>query len=378
MLLFRSHLNKNLHYYDEIPLNYSGYFNTCWIKNDLEVNSSFLQSNDTRFVYSDAESITAGILHTFESIAGIVLNFFVFMAVVRNKGLRKEYFTPFIVSMAISDFIFSAYPVTLIAIGYFIRDMPLPGGCKNAAFTGGFWCCSGVSHVGIAVLRCFAIYFPRQTDSRIFQYACKLTPIMGWVISLSLALLTLIRNSGKYGLECKSFKCAYFETDLEGNVTKQRNGMTFWLVLISGIAIVLLNVASYLQVRKQSKNISMAIKDINLDAGMKIIKRERKVGKLVAIISATFIIVYFPITVLVAVDPSASVTKTTLYVAAVILACSIGVFDPLVCIMFQEKYRDEIRKMFNSISTFINPAKKGEINASIITPKNVAKQTTSI
>ena len=70
--------------------------------------------------------------------------------------------------------------------------------------------------------------------------------------------------------------------DLDGNLIKYDPGHIYWeIMVICGIIILLLNVATYVQVRKYSEEVFKKIKDINLDAGMKILEKERNLGKMV-------------------------------------------------------------------------------------------------
>ena len=125
-------------YFRKVTLNESYldhcYLNTEFIKQDLNEEECLEKSyneiangscfkdalgNGTDWVYDPAESIIAFLGATLQSIAGIVLNLLVVIALLRTPNLRKEYMTPFILSLAATDLIYSAFTLPIIAARYF-------------------------------------------------------------------------------------------------------------------------------------------------------------------------------------------------------------------------------------------------------------------
>lgn len=96
------------------------YHHACWLIVDHNTSFSRL-SKDTHFVYSEAESITAGLVVAFESIVGSVLNLLVILALLKNSNLRKEYLTPAILSLALTDFLFSVFSLPVVSLHFFVR-----------------------------------------------------------------------------------------------------------------------------------------------------------------------------------------------------------------------------------------------------------------
>ena len=64
-----------------------------------------------------------------QSIIGAVLNTLVIISLIRNPELRKGYLTPLIVSIAVTDLLFSVIACPVLAMFLSVRDMPLPNGC---------------------------------------------------------------------------------------------------------------------------------------------------------------------------------------------------------------------------------------------------------
>ena len=60
-----------------------------------------LPLSDPSFLYSEVESISAGIVTAIQSICGTILNFLVILALIRSEEIRKEYFTPTIKYMVL-------------------------------------------------------------------------------------------------------------------------------------------------------------------------------------------------------------------------------------------------------------------------------------
>ena len=105
-----------------MPINTSDYFDTCWMKIDHKATSSIVLSRNPDYVFSETESTTFGLLNTLFSIAGALMNFMVFLVILRRPDVRKEYLTPSLLSIAMTDFVFSIITLPLEASSYFQRD----------------------------------------------------------------------------------------------------------------------------------------------------------------------------------------------------------------------------------------------------------------
>ena len=97
--------------------------------------------------------------------------------------------------------------------------------------------------------RCCALYFPEKVDDKSFQYARKIVPLSGWVLSFAVFSPTLSDKSGQFGVECKSLLCRWIMIDEENKPTNydpEKPGLI--LVLICAVFMVVLNVATYIKV----------------------------------------------------------------------------------------------------------------------------------
>lgn len=93
-----SHLveGQNVSHYHLVNLNGTHEYNQeCYLK--VDVNS--LLDDNPAYCYSTAASIVGGLGATIQSILGTFLNLLVIIALVNNASIRKEYFTPSVISL---------------------------------------------------------------------------------------------------------------------------------------------------------------------------------------------------------------------------------------------------------------------------------------
>ena len=77
--------------------------------------------SDHGWVYSDGESIFMGVSSSIQAIFGVILNVLVFYIFLKTPSFRKEYLTPFVLSLATTDLIYSSITLPIIALRYFLR-----------------------------------------------------------------------------------------------------------------------------------------------------------------------------------------------------------------------------------------------------------------
>ena len=73
-------------------------------------------NGSTGWVFSQAESVFAGVTATLQATLGVVLNLLVIAVFLRTRSFRKEYLTPFILSLAATDLIYSSVTLPIIAV----------------------------------------------------------------------------------------------------------------------------------------------------------------------------------------------------------------------------------------------------------------------
>ena len=74
---------------------------------------------DTDFVFSSFDSVLAGFASALIALMGVLFNLSTIGAMLNHHPVRKHVTTPFIVSLAFSDFLFSAVILPLMSIRFF-------------------------------------------------------------------------------------------------------------------------------------------------------------------------------------------------------------------------------------------------------------------
>ena len=111
-IIVDNHSNEN--HYDLVQLSDS-FMTECYLKVGEGID------NTTSCVYSDATSMIGGLGSLFIATVGFILNFLVICALMKTPNLRKEYLTPFLISLVLIDILFSTIALPMTAVRYFAR-----------------------------------------------------------------------------------------------------------------------------------------------------------------------------------------------------------------------------------------------------------------
>ena len=98
-----------------VSLTNSSFHTECYLKQGCGLN------NDTAFVYSELESNISVTCASIISILGFSLNFMVIVALFKTPKLRREDFSPYIVSLALNDTVFSLFVLPINAARFYYR-----------------------------------------------------------------------------------------------------------------------------------------------------------------------------------------------------------------------------------------------------------------
>ena len=112
-------VNANKYYYSNVTLNNSEYNINCFRKIGKGLDDS------TEYVYNEEASIIAGIGATVQGITGFTLNLLIVIVLLKNSNLRKEWLTPYILSLAAADILYSGVLLPILAIKYFARSVTI-------------------------------------------------------------------------------------------------------------------------------------------------------------------------------------------------------------------------------------------------------------
>ena len=366
--------------------NTSKYFECCWLMVDPKKSIEAIESKDPSFVYSMAESTVSGLLAMLLSIVGAILNFLVICAIRRSRALRKEYLTPSILCLSIIDFVFSVYILSVRSLLGFTRDMPLfTGSCDIFAFVAfSLFQGSVLNLLGISTLRCIAVCFPNTFRSNKFQLASKLVPPTIVLLGLLNLLPILLHKNGRFGFECKTFTCRVINVDKNGDpISTDPFAVFSGMIMIFGILLMIMNIGTFLRVRHETNRIVSKVKETNMDAGLRLLQKERKLGKMIAILTTSFFAVYTPHIILHKIHPSAEVTHTTATIFTTFITCSLVIIDPAIYIIAHNKYQLEIRRFLRPvlgrhIKHFDVSESRGSINSRTSKATGMRKQRISV
>ena len=255
--------------YQKVPLHSSNYFDECWIRLNGTSNISANISMKTDFWLPESDSVLAALVFAVVGLCGTFLNSLVIASLLRSAELRKGYLTPSVVSIAITDLIFSLVGGIYGSTHFFIRDVPLPSGCQAFALIYYvLWMCSALNLLGIAVLRCVLVYHPQKTKNGVFWKATKIMPIMTWVLSLVWLLPTLVGKYGQFGLDCKMLSCWFINQDVSGH--KANPELTYCsAIMVTGIVVFFLNLLAYAKIVDYTKSFLSTNSSAELEAKKK-------------------------------------------------------------------------------------------------------------
>jgi len=367
--------------YKPIKINstVSKYFESCWMRIDPSMDSSIAFSTDPSLVQPEWSLIGEGVLYMFLSVAGVIMNFLIILAIIKSSTIRKEYLCPTIMSLAMSDFLFSIYVAPAISLRGFTKDLLIPQGCAfHFIVFHGLWDVSASSLLCMAVLRFFRLFFPAKSLTRAqnqwFQHASKIIPGICWVFAFLIQVPTLINEYGRFGLECKTFICIIVDVDKNGyQHSSHPYSLLHGIILLKGGFATILNVVTYFRVKRIAQKFNM---------GEKHLQQERKIGIMVMIITVSFVIVYCPLIVAVAVNQNVAVTNPNVASFCVVLANTLVIIDPIVIAMGQKKYKEEVRKVMENVyhlsGNITKYSNKTESNDEIeLTNKSTLKESTN-
>ena len=88
---------------------------------------------------------------------------------------------------------------------------------------------------------------------------------------------------------------------------------------------------------------------INPDAAIAMSKKEKKAGKIVAIVTASFTIVYTPVMLQAMLLKHATITHHWVMAITHIVSCSVVIIDPMVYLFCSERFFNEIKNMLKSL-----------------------------
>lgn len=315
---------------------------------DFGSNCTFINGTAKGFVYSHSDAMAAGIAATFYTIFGTFLNLVIILALLNHKSTRRHVTTPFIISLSLSDTLFSCIVLPIQATTYFAKDW-IAGGSD------GFFCrvypvlcyvnaaVSLFSIMAITINRWVMIFFPSASESIFTQVRSMFYISLCWILPVALTLPSYFGIWGKVGLEEFTKSCTIL-TDDYGRSPKVV--LLTIGVIIPTLLLIIANSMIYYKIIRIRKKIQSS--NVTPPKGLR--EREQKLAKMMLIIFTFFVLSFMPYYLAkTVIDPH--LCNPSIHAACDVFLWSSVIANPIIYVVTQERYRDAIKLLYQSIKT---------------------------
>ncbi|XP_034171784.2 trapped in endoderm 1 [Osmia lignaria lignaria] len=291
-------------------------------------------------------TIAAAVCAIIFSIVGVAGNLVTVIALLKYTRLRRHATTAFVISLSISDLIFSAVNLPLTASRYLNEAWVLGETlCKIfPLFFYGNVAVSLLSMVAITINRYILIsrseiYAQLYTTQRII-----LMLIAIWTLSFSLLLPPLFGFWGTLGLEPTTFSC----TILKKNGTSPKKFLFVLGFIVPCVVISVSYLCIYWRVRKSRKNLKAHAGVSRKKSGGFQRREDSRVTRLMLTIFLCFLLCFMPLMLVNVIDDKIKIP--ILHVIASVLAWASSVINPFIYAGTNKLYREAYKQILCSAS----------------------------
>jgi len=293
---------------------------------------------------TESTTLVTGILACLLSSLGISGNLVTVISLVRDKKLRSQATSVFVISLAISDLLFCSINLPLTAVRYFQRAWTLgPLLCRlYPFFFYGNYAASLISMVAIAVTRYmlishFSLYMQCFTKPLIAA-----TLLAVWLFSFGWMVPPLLSVWGTLGEDRETFTCT-IKRDAEGRSPK----MFLFLLgfTLPCLAIIICYSAIFYRVRtsRQAVGISTPVSYPKSLAVMRMhLREDLQLTKTMLTIFVVFLVTFLPAVVSNVLE--SKLPFPILHLVASILSWTSAVINPLVYSLLHHQYKEAFRR----------------------------------
>ena len=175
---------------------------------------------------------------------------------------------------------------------------------------------------------------------------------MSWVVSVLWILPTTMGKYGRFGIDCKVMGCTMIKQVVDGNMADPEKTL-FLAIAAIGVVMLVLNTLTYVRVSRHNRSMLTNVASMD-DLTKNTLKKERKLGIMVAMMTTSFFIVYMPLLIVRSIDFYIMTTNPKTFAVALIFASSIGMIDPIVYIAFNPQYQDASKSLISDVTSFFN------------------------
>lgn len=301
--------------------------------------------NDT-IHYTRPATVFAAVAASIFSVVGVIGNLITVVALLRCQKLRVHATTAFVISLAVSDLLFSAINLPLTASRY-VHEEWILGESLCRLFPFFFYgnvAASLMNMVAITINRyvlisCHAQYSRIYSRTNIWLMIAAV-----WLFSFGMMLPPLVEVWGKLGLDKQTFSCTILKVD---GKSPKKFFMVFGFVFPC-LAIIFCYLAIFYRVRQSRKNVQKHVhspkegqKETPLQASQR--RDDIRLTKMMLTIFISFLICFLPLMLVNTVDDD--VTVPVLHVIASVLAWASAIINPFIYAFKNRQYQQAFRKI---------------------------------
>ena len=290
-------------------------------------------------------------------LSGLTINSLIVTVLMKNTMLKKETLTPAILSLISANIFYC-----IVAIVWLLSGDSDVFRCKFVSASAYIlMLCSVFNLLGIGILRIIRLYLWKNSNEKRFRMVCIFVALFAWFGAFIVSFPTAIGHWGQVAIECNTRACMIINVNMDGSNTGNDITKIYCASYIFfGIFNIVLNFAIYFKIHKNLKTIATEIGTYNKDLAMDFMKRERKAAKMMGADSVLYAFFPIPRAVLFIIEPFAYFTVSSVAKVTFTLWGLTAILEPILLLIFQEKYRIEIKDIFkgtySSVKEKLTPA----------------------
>jgi len=295
--------------------------------------------------YSRPTTVFAAVAASIFTVVGVTGNLLTVVALLRCQKLRVHATTAFVISLAVSDLLFSAINLPLTASRYVHEKWTL-GSALCRVFPFFFYgnvAASLINMVAITVNRYILITYHGSYHA-IYSRANILIMVAGvWAFSFGMILPPLVEVWGTLGLDPTTFSCTILKKD--GKSPKKF--LFIFGFLLPCLAIILCYSAIFYRVRQSRLNVqkhqapSSTSKETAVQSSQR--KEDLRLTKMMLTIFLSFLVCFLPLMLVNVVDDE--VAYPAVHVVASVLAWMSATINPFIYAFKNRQYQQAFKKL---------------------------------
>jgi hypothetical protein len=288
---------------------------------------------------SHGTTLAAGLVACLLALLGISGNLVTVVSLARDRKLRTQATTAFVISLAVSDLLFCAINLPLTALRYFERGWTLGDAlCKvYPFFFYGNYATSLISMVAIAVNR-YVMIAHFGVYGRLYTRRGVLAMVAGvWIFSFGWMVPPLLSLWGELGPDPTSFTCTIIK-DSRGRSPK----MFLFLLGFSLPCLAIITCYSAIFLRVRSSRLTVTSTPLPSAKGHKALRAQRRedlqLTKAMLTIFVVFLVTFLPAVLANVLEKRLHLPW--LHLVASVLSWTSGVVNPFVYSLLNKQYKE--------------------------------------